>query len=344
MTVLDRAAARRWPTSTCSPSPPARARSPGCASASPRCRGSRSQRAGRWSACRRSTRWRARPARGRRARVRRVSRHLGGRVARRGVRGALRRRAARWKPPTRRAAGTRMLRAACAARRTLFIGDGAAAHRDADRSQRWGRTAQLAPALRAAAGRHHRRAWLRAGVRARAAAPARHDDPAALRAAAGCRARPEMPVPNADADRLPGRAARRRRRSRRRPRGRGRVVHQPVDARDVRVGAAEPLASATSTSCGRPTCRVAGFCAFWLVVDEMHINNLAVLPEYRGRGLRDAPDAARARRSAAAGRDAAPRSRCARRTTGARRLLRAARLHGSRRCGSTTTRTRSKTR
>ena len=32
-------------------------------------------------------------------------------------------------------------------------------------------------------------------------------------------------------------------------------------------------------------CRVAGFCAFWLVVDEIHINNLAVLPEFRGRGL-----------------------------------------------------------
>jgi ribosomal-protein-alanine N-acetyltransferase len=34
-----------------------------------------------------------------------------------------------------------------------------------------------------------------------------------------------------------------------------------------------------------PGCRVAGFCSFWLVVDEIHINNVAVLPEYRGRGL-----------------------------------------------------------
>ena len=32
-------------------------------------------------------------------------------------------------------------------------------------------------------------------------------------------------------------------------------------------------------------CRVAGFCAFWLVFDEIHINNLAMRPEYRGRGL-----------------------------------------------------------
>jgi ribosomal-protein-alanine N-acetyltransferase len=34
-----------------------------------------------------------------------------------------------------------------------------------------------------------------------------------------------------------------------------------------------------------PECRVAGFCAFWRVADEIHINNLAVLPELRGLGL-----------------------------------------------------------
>jgi ribosomal-protein-alanine N-acetyltransferase len=34
-----------------------------------------------------------------------------------------------------------------------------------------------------------------------------------------------------------------------------------------------------------PTCPVAGFCSFWLVVDEIHINNVAVLPECRGRGF-----------------------------------------------------------
>jgi [ribosomal protein S18]-alanine N-acetyltransferase len=34
-----------------------------------------------------------------------------------------------------------------------------------------------------------------------------------------------------------------------------------------------------------PGCRVAGFCAFWLVVDEIHINNIAMRPQYRGRGL-----------------------------------------------------------
>jgi [ribosomal protein S18]-alanine N-acetyltransferase len=33
------------------------------------------------------------------------------------------------------------------------------------------------------------------------------------------------------------------------------------------------------------SCRVAAFCAFWLVFDEIHINNVAVLPEYRGRGF-----------------------------------------------------------
>ena len=30
---------------------------------------------------------------------------------------------------------------------------------------------------------------------------------------------------------------------------------------------------------------VAGFCAFWLVADQAHINNLAVLPELRSCGL-----------------------------------------------------------
>jgi ribosomal-protein-alanine N-acetyltransferase len=33
------------------------------------------------------------------------------------------------------------------------------------------------------------------------------------------------------------------------------------------------------------THHVAGFCAFWKVVDQIHINNLAVRPELRGRGL-----------------------------------------------------------
>jgi len=30
---------------------------------------------------------------------------------------------------------------------------------------------------------------------------------------------------------------------------------------------------------------VVGFCAFWLVVDEIHINNVAILPELRGQGI-----------------------------------------------------------
>src|SRR5215216_3119959 len=32
-------------------------------------------------------------------------------------------------------------------------------------------------------------------------------------------------------------------------------------------------------------CRVAGFCAFWLVFDEIHINNVALRPQYRGQGM-----------------------------------------------------------
>jgi len=34
-----------------------------------------------------------------------------------------------------------------------------------------------------------------------------------------------------------------------------------------------------------PECHVAGFCAFWLVFDEIHINNVALRPQYRGRGI-----------------------------------------------------------
>jgi ribosomal-protein-alanine N-acetyltransferase len=30
---------------------------------------------------------------------------------------------------------------------------------------------------------------------------------------------------------------------------------------------------------------VVGFCAFWLVVDEIHINNVAILPDLRGQGM-----------------------------------------------------------
>jgi tRNA threonylcarbamoyl adenosine modification protein YeaZ/ribosomal-protein-alanine acetyltransferase len=31
--------------------------------------------------------------------------------------------------------------------------------------------------------------------------------------------------------------------------------------------------------------RIVGFCSFWLVLDEVHINNLAIRPEYQGQGL-----------------------------------------------------------
>lgn len=34
-----------------------------------------------------------------------------------------------------------------------------------------------------------------------------------------------------------------------------------------------------------PEAPVAAFCAFWRVADQVHINNLAVRPELRGRGL-----------------------------------------------------------
>ena len=32
-------------------------------------------------------------------------------------------------------------------------------------------------------------------------------------------------------------------------------------------------------------CPVAGFCAFWKVLDQIHINNLAIRPDFRRQGL-----------------------------------------------------------
>jgi [ribosomal protein S18]-alanine N-acetyltransferase len=34
-----------------------------------------------------------------------------------------------------------------------------------------------------------------------------------------------------------------------------------------------------------PECPVVGFCAFWLVTDEIHINNVAIRPSLRGQGI-----------------------------------------------------------
>jgi ribosomal-protein-alanine N-acetyltransferase len=34
-----------------------------------------------------------------------------------------------------------------------------------------------------------------------------------------------------------------------------------------------------------PDCPVAGFCAFWLVFDEIHVNNIAIRPAFRGQGI-----------------------------------------------------------
>jgi [ribosomal protein S18]-alanine N-acetyltransferase len=34
--------------------------------------------------------------------------------------------------------------------------------------------------------------------------------------------------------------------------------------------------------------KVIGYCAAWLIFDELHINNIAILPDWRGRGLASA--------------------------------------------------------
>ena len=75
------------------------------------------------------------------------------------------------------------------------------------------------------------------------------------------------------------------RRSRRRDCDRGGVLHQSEDAGDVSGGAAEPGRLSYLRWRATADCRVVGFCAFWQVVDELHINNLAVLPELRAAGI-----------------------------------------------------------
>ena len=64
-----------------------------------------------------------------------------------------------------------------------------------------------------------------------------------------------------------------------------------------------------------------GFCSFWRVLDELHINNLAVLPDVRRAGRRDgAARRACSSEGAPARRACARRSRCGGRTTPARLL------------------------
>jgi ribosomal protein S18 acetylase RimI-like enzyme len=83
---------------------------------------------------------------------------------------------------------------------------------------------------------------------------------------------------------------------------------------------------------------VAGFCAFWLVFDEIHINNVALRPALRGRGLGTALMRHVFAEGAALAR-AAPRSKYARRTC-ARGNCTNASVSMSPARGATTTRTR----
>ena len=74
-------------------------------------------------------------------------------------------------------------------------------------------------------------------------------------------------------------------RSRRDPRGGRRLVHQPLDARHVRLGSAATRTCARVYVYRSARGEVLAYCAVWLVFDELHINNLAVLPEWRRRGV-----------------------------------------------------------
>ena len=130
-----------------------------------------------------------------------------------------------------------------------------------------------------------RRIGRMAAVRARErAAPCRrHRVAAAVRPPAGCRDCTATGPRNVEPDgELHHRAAVVRVGYRRRPRHRGGVVHR-----------ARGRARCTSRSSRTPACRyfylarnaarrAVGFCSFWRVLDELHINNLAVLPGTAG--------------------------------------------------------------
>ena len=240
----------------------------------------------RWSASRRSMRWPNRSDRRADADVDRCP----WMDAQRGDvfatldRSAIRRDARTARPPPVREPLLESWRAHLAGRRAIFIGDAAA--RDAATDRRTpataaGRRATPAP-LAPQIARH--RPSPRAAGRSRTAARA----PADLRAAArrGDRARTPGPSRDRKASRVERRSSgSRRRRPRRRPGDRGSVVQQPDDARVVRrrAEAARGLLHLRAAH-GRAS-RSPAFCAFWLVVDQAHINNLAVRPELRGRGL-----------------------------------------------------------
>ena len=64
-----------------------------------------------------------------------------------------------------------------------------------------------------------------------------------------------------------------------------------------------------------PARSVAGYCAAWFVLDEVHINNIAVRPELRGRGFGSALLARVLEEGRRGWRHRAPRWRCGARMT-----------------------------
>ncbi len=321
----------------------ARGRSPDCASAS------RRFRPGARHAPSRRGRFRARRA-GADGESRSRSRHDGcgmdGRASPRGVRGALSR---------LRGAAVRS-RAAHAARPAQRRG-----------SRRGARALERSVARRAS-GVHRRRGGVVCRPDCRRAS--RRDDRRAARACRGDRAHGRRrrakrrrhrsgrrfsrctcgvrtwrwPATSAGAmESLAHRAGDVARSDRRDPGHRGRVVHESLDARDVPRGARQPRACPTATSRRTTAGTIVGFCSFWRVLDELHINNLARAAEppalRRGDGVAYVCLDGTAWPSARPG----PRSRCVDRTR-----RRACSTNGSgsscRAFATRTTRSRSRTR
>ena len=296
MEALARGGLPRRRTWTCSPWPSAPVRSPGCASASRRCRG--------WRVAARAAAHRRVGARGaggvRRGRVRCRRRPLiapwvdawrgevyaGAYRAGRALGPPVRRRS---RAPARATSRARCCSSATAPRRTVR-----SSRRD------WAIAAVSRATMTPRAGRRRSRGWRRRVPRAgERPGPAR--DRAALRAAPGRRAGPRCPPCRLSRSLLGGAvragatistASCRSKKSRSPTRGRARCTPGSCRIREV----------CHIYVVRTPECRVAGFCAFWLVVDEVHVNNVALRPGLPGQGARHGADAARADRSPAAGR------------------------------------------
>ena len=196
--------------------------------------------------------------------------------------------------PGRRKAGRHpgALAALRAAGERVFVGDGALAYRELirramphARSSRRGAAAGARPLARLAGGRTLDRDGPAPPDAIRPIYVRRPDAELAQRnRSAGCGAdlqggQASMSAPTGHRADAVGAGPRRDRRHRRG------LVHQPVDARRCTCASSRTRTCPSCTCSGRRRQGLSRFCSFWLVLDEIHINNLAVRRDFQGQGL-----------------------------------------------------------